>query len=107
MTESREWDHALMDEKGVVCKDDNWRQGATEIIVNRNPIKKNLSYDAILHCIPPPPSSIPTPTPNTEKVDQLYLLKRDTGVIDSGATHLYIYPTAQHGPPDTSTHNFV
>ena len=54
MTESREWDHALMDEKGVVCKDDNWRQGATEIVVNRNPIKEHLSYDYILRCIPPP-----------------------------------------------------
>ena len=24
------------------------------------------------------------------------------GIVDSGAAHLYIAPTAPHGPPDTS-----
>ena len=31
------------------------------------------------------------------------LPQRETGVVDSGATHLYISPTAPHVPPDTST----
>ena len=31
------------------------------------------------------------------------LPQQKTGIVDSGATHLYISPTAPHGPPDTSS----
>ena len=30
------------------------------------------------------------------------LPQQHTGILDSGATHLYIAPTAPHGPLDTS-----
>ena len=30
------------------------------------------------------------------------LPQQHTGIVDSGATYLYIAPTASHGPPDTS-----
>ena len=102
MTDKREWDWKLMDEKGVVCKDENWRQGGAEIVVHRNPVREILSYEAILCCIPPP-SSIPTLPTNTMTEAWRYLPQLDTGVVESGATHLYIDPTSPHGPPNTST----
>ena len=45
---------------------------------------------------------LPTPTSNMAALDQRFLLQRDTGIVDSGATHLYIAPTAPHVPPNTS-----
>ena len=30
------------------------------------------------------------------------LPQKDTGIIDYGATHFYITPSAPHGPPNTS-----
>ena len=32
-----------------------------------------------------------------------YFSNNDTGVVDSGASHIYIAPSAPHGPPDTTT----
>ena len=81
ITVRREGARKLMDEKGVACKDENWRRGGAEIVVHRNSIKENLSYEAILSCIPPP-SSIPTLPTNTTTKAQRYLPQSDTGVVD-------------------------
>ena len=51
--ERREWACNFMDEKGVACKDNDLRRGIAEIVVHRNSISENLSYDAILRCSPP------------------------------------------------------
>ena len=40
------------------------------------------------------------PTPNEQQEN--ILPQQHTGILDSGATHLYIAPSAPHGPPDTS-----
>ena len=31
----------------------------------------------------------------------MFLPQHHTGIVDSGATHLYISPSAPHGQPDT------
>ena len=41
---------------------------------------------------------MPTQNENQEHI----LPQQHTGIVDSGATHLYIDPTAPHGPPGTS-----
>ena len=41
---------------------------------------------------------MPTPYEQQEYV----LLQKHTGIVYSGATHLYIAPSTPHGPPDTS-----
>ena len=51
-------------------------------------------YEANLSCSPTL-SYIPNPDA------PLILPQQDTGIVDSGATHLYIAPSATHGPPDT------
>ena len=39
----------------------------------------------------------------TKNEQQEYILpQQHTVIVDSGATHLYIDPTAPHGPPDAS-----
>ena len=39
----------------------------------------------------------------TQNEQQEHILpQQHTGIVDSGATYLYISPTAPHGPPDTS-----
>ena len=59
----------------------------------------------IFYAVVPPPSSIPTIFINTTTEAQRYLPQRDTDVLDSGTTHLYISPIALHGLPNTSTPN--
>ena len=49
----------------------------------------SLSYSLTLSYIPTPDAPIILP-------------QQDTGIVDSGATHLYIAPSAPHGLPDTS-----
>ena len=98
----RNWARTLIDEKGVAFKYDNLWQGSAEIIVHRNLINESLLYDANL-CYSPSPSSIPTLPPNTTTVARRSLPQRDTDVVKSCATHLYISPTAPHSPPNTST----
>ena len=88
--------------KGVAWKDEDWCQGDAEILVHRNFIKEHILYDGILRCSPLP-SSIPTLPPNANTVARRYILQRDTGVVNYGAAHVYIVPTALHGPTNTNT----
>ena len=60
--------------------------------------KDNLLYANILRCSPPP-------NKKTTMADQV-LPRRDTAIVDSGATHIYIAPRTPHGPPDTTTPKF-
>ena len=86
-----------MDEKWVACKDYEWRWGTAQTIINRYPIKETLFYEASLSCSPTL-TYMPTPDAQQEHI----LPQQDTGIIDSGSTHIYIAPSAPHGPPDTS-----
>ena len=52
-------------------------------------------YEASLSCSPKL-TYIPTQYEKQEHI----LPQQQTGIVDSGATHLYIAPTAPHGPPD-------
>ena len=65
--------------------------------MHRYPIKELLFYKASLSCSPPL-TYIPTPDAQQGHI----LPQQDTGIVDSGATNLYIDPSAPHGPPDTS-----
>ena len=51
-------------------------------------------YESSLSCIP---TLSYIPTPDAPRI----LPQQDTGIVDSGATHLYITPSAPHGPKDT------
>ena len=54
-------------------------------------------YEDILRCSPTL-TYMPTQYEKKEHI----LSQQHTGIVDSGATQLYIAPTAPHGPPDTS-----
>ena len=94
MTDQREWARKLIDEKGVACKDDELRWVTPQTIVHRYPIKEHLLYESSLNCSP---TLTYIPTPDAPQI----LPQQDTGIVDSGATHLYIAPSAPHGPPKT------
>ena len=100
MTDRRGGGCKLMDKKGVACKDNDCRWGTSKTLVHRNSINKNISYEDSLRCSPTPSyiDTLPTNTKATRK----FLLQRDTDIVDSGATHLYIDPTAPRGPRNTS-----
>ena len=72
--------------------------GKAQKLVHRYPLKEPLLYEAILSCSPTL-TYIPTPDAPQGKI----LPQQDTGIVYSGATHLYIAPSAPHGPPDTSS----
>ena len=55
-------------------------------------------YEASLSCITTL-AYMPIPDDQQEHI----LPQQDTGIVDSGATHLYIAPSAPYGPPDTSS----
>ena len=42
------------------------------------------------------------PPTKTTAAARIIILQRDTGIVDSGATHLYIAQSAPHGTPNTS-----
>ena len=52
-------------------------------------------YEASLRCSP---TLSYTPNPAAS----IILPQKDTGIVDSGATHLYISLSAPHRPPNTS-----
>ena len=52
-------------------------------------------YEATLSCSPTCKTYISEENENS-------LLPEQTGIVDSGATHMYIAPNAPHGPLDTS-----
>ena len=95
MTDRREWARKMMDEKGAAYKYDEWWWGTEQTVVHIYTVKVPLLYEASLICSPTL-NYIPTP-------DAPWIIpQQDTGIVDSGATHLYIAPSAPHGPPDTS-----
>ena len=67
-----------------------------QTVIHRYPIKEPLLYEANLSCSPTI-TYIPTPDAQQEHI----LPQQDTGIVDSGATHLYISPSAPHGPPES------
>ena len=54
-------------------------------------------YEASLSCIP---TLTYTSTPDEQQ--EHILPQQHMGIVDSGATQLYIAPSAPHGPPDTN-----
>ena len=95
MKDRRGWARKLVDEKGVACNGDEWQRGTAQTLVHRNPIKEHLSYEASLNCSP-------TPSYITITYALIILPQKDTGIVDYGATHLYIALSALNGPPNTS-----
>ena len=57
-------------------------------------------YEASLSCSP-------TRKKYTSEENENSLLPEHTGIVDSGATHLYIAPNAPHGPLDTSATRII
>ena len=55
-------------------------------------------YEAILICSP----TLHMYIPKISEGNESSLLQEHTGIVDSGATHLYIAPNASHGPLDIS-----
>ena len=53
-------------------------------------------YEASLICI-----TTLTYMPTQKEKKEHFLPQQHMRIVDSGATHLYIAPTAPHGPPDT------
>ena len=87
MTDRKEWSRELMENNGVSCKDDEWRWGIAKTVVHNNPSKDIILYEASLNC---------SPTQHGNNFPQHH-----TGIVDSGATHIYIAPSAPHGHPNT------
>ena len=87
MTDRKEWARELMEKNGVPCKDDECRWGTAKTVVHKNPSKDTIMYEASLSCSPTQQENI--------------ILQHHTGIVDSGATHLYIAPSAPHCQPDT------
>ena len=85
-----------MEEKVIKFKDDEWRWFTEKTVVYKPPNKKILMYESSLSCSP---SQTYIPKISEEKAN--ILPPQHMGIVDSGATHLYIEPNAQHGPLDT------
>ena len=75
--------------------------GGNGKVLHRNSNKESLSYEDSLRCSPNH-SSISTLPHNTMSEAQRFLPQSDTPVVGSGATHLYISPTAPHVSANTS-----
>ena len=77
-----------MEKNGVLCKHDEGRWGTAKTLVHKNPSTDTIMYEASLSCSPMQQENIP--------------LKHHTGIVDSGAAHLYIAPSTPYGHPDTT-----
>ena len=84
-----------MDKKGVAYNYDKRQRGTVQTVLYRNSIKEHLLYEASLSCCLAL-SYIHTPAA------PIILPQKDTGIVDSGETHLYISPSAPHGPLNTN-----
>ena len=69
-------------------------QAKTVVLLN-NPNKGKLQYEASLSCSPTNNAYV------SKKIDK-YLPPEQTGILDSGATHIYIAPNAQYEKMDTT-----
>ena len=76
-----------MEKNGVQCKDEELRLGMAKTVVHKNPSNDTIMYEAILSCSPTQQENI--------------LPQHHTGIVDSGANHIYIAPAAPHGQPNT------
>ena len=91
-----------MDEKGVACKDDELWWETVQTLIYRYPIKEPLLYEASLIYSP-----TLTYMPNPDAQQEHILPQQETGIVDSGATHIYIAPSTPHGPLDTISATLV
>ena len=85
-----------MEEKGVKFNDE-WHLGTEKTVVHKPPNKEDLIYEASLSCSP-----THTYIPNISEENENILPQQHMGVVDLGATHIYIAPNTPHGPLDTS-----
>ena len=69
-------------------------QAKTVVLLN-NPNKEKLQYEASLSCIPTNNAYV------SNKTDK-HLPPEQTGILDSGATHIYIAPMAPYEKMDTT-----
>ena len=68
---------------------------AKTVVLPNNPNKEKLQYEASLSC---------SPTNNAYVSDKTnkHLPPEQTGILDSGATHIYIAPNAPYEKMDTT-----
>ena len=85
-----------MEAKGIVFNE-AWHVGPAQAktVVLNNPNKDNLKYEASLSFSPTNNSYV------SNKTDK-HLPPGKTGIVDSGATHMYIAPNAPYEKMDTT-----
>ena len=88
-----------MEAKGIVFNDE-WHVGTAKKIVLNNPNKDNFVYEASLSCIHTTKSYVSEGSENILPPEQ-------TGIVDSGATHLYKAPNAPYGQLNTTTNKII
>ena len=84
-----------MEGKGIVFNDE-LHVGTAKTVVLKNPNKDNLMYEASLICSPTRKTYVSEGNENSLPTEQ-------TGIVDSGATHLYISTNSPYGQLDTTT----
>ena len=70
--------------------------GPAKTVVLNNTNKDNLMYEDSLSCSPTTKTYVSNREENSLPPDQ-------TGIVDSGATHMYIEPNAPYGQINTTT----
>ena len=69
--------------------------GLAKTVVLNNPNKDSLMYESILSCIPTTKTYVSNREENILPLDQ-------TGIVHSGATHMYIAPNAPYVQMNTT-----
>ena len=69
---------------------------AKTVVLKNNPNKEKLKYEASLSCSPTNKAHVADNTPPT------HLPPEQTGILDSGATHIYIAPNAPYEKMDAT-----
>ena len=82
-----------MEAKGIVFNNE-WHVETDKTVVLNNPNKDNLMHEASLRCSPTRKNYVSEGNENSLPPEQ-------TGMVDSGETHLYIAPNAPYGQLDT------
>ena len=77
--------------------------GDRKKVVHKTPDKENLTYEASLSCSTTLRTYIPKISEESENIPP----QQHTGIVDSGATNLYIAPNAPHGPLDTKATKII
>ena len=83
-----------MEAKGIVFKDE-CHVGTAKTVVLNNTNKDNLMHEDSLRCSPTTKTYVSDREENSIPPDQ-------TGIVDSGATHMYIAPNAPYGQMNTT-----